>query len=470
MFVEPQFLKEHLHRHGAEKLQKTRDYYCTFCPVTCTSEAHLQRHVDREHASTEMDMNFTLHENCLSCEAMYKSYLQNKATLSIPDEELAFKCPHCCTILFAHQKHAPRYLKNHVNKFHWDESVNDFTLKGLSPEEYKVRSRVDPDLFTCDFCGVKSDSREDHNEHLALCPANTSTSKPGYMCDTCGLIAGTARLLKHHLNTSHNKPKEEKVLKVIGRKSKTQTKAASDGGEWLEESSSETSAQGKRKRGRPPKNKNLQSQRQGTGGSRVSKKSTNPLRVECEECPMDFKREEDMLAHSVIHKGKIMCPIHNIMFKLEAEVFQHVNQADPKDKFAKLVCCMCGDSFKHMCIYMKHLRRHLNISPYDCPLCGKGFRVYDTLQSHLARVHGQGNEDKSTRWFHCDQCSKSFLTRGHLREHILGMHDKSEMFYCPACSKTFQTKKRVQRHIYVAHKDIKEQYTTHRKLEVFDTQ
>lgn len=466
MFVEHQFLKDHLHRHGAEKLQKVRDFFCTFCPVACTSEAHLQRHVDREHSNTELDVNFILHENCLSCEALFCSYVQNKATLAIPTEELAFKCPHCCTILFAHQKHAPRYLRNHVNKFHWDESVNDFTLKGHSSEDYKVLSRLDPDLFTCDFCSAKSDSREDHNEHLALCPANTSTSKPGYMCDTCGLIAGTARLLKNHLNTSHNKPKEEKVLKVIGRKPKTKLPLNED---WLEDSPPGKVAQGKRKRGRPPKNKNSQTKREDPSGMKTTKKPSNPLRVECKDCPMDFKREEDMLAHSVIHKGKIMCPIHNIMFKLESEVFQHVNQADPKDKSAKLVCCMCGDTFKHMCIYMKHLRRHLNISPYDCPLCGKGFRVFDTLQSHLARVHGQGNEDKSTRWFHCDQCSKSFLTRGHLREHILGMHDKSEMFYCPACGKTFQTKKRVQRHIYVAHKDIKEQYTTHRKLEVFGT-
>ena len=96
---------------------------------------------------------------------------------------------------------------------------------------------------------------------------------------------------------------------------------------------------------------------------------------------------EDMQAHSLIHYGQVTCPIHNILFKQEEEVFQHVNKASPYDKFPKLQCCMCESHFKHMCLFMKHLRRHLRISPYRCNLCQKHLNTYASLQHHMLRIH-----------------------------------------------------------------------------------
>ncbi len=45
-------------------------------------------------------------------------------------------------------------------------------------------------------------------------------------------------------------------------------------------------------------------------------------RVKCPDCPMEFKRKEDMQAHALVHYGQVTCPIHNILFKTESEVFQ----------------------------------------------------------------------------------------------------------------------------------------------------
>jgi hypothetical protein len=56
--------------------------------------------------------------------------------------------------------------------------------------------------------------------------------------------------------------------------------------------------------------------------------------------------------------------VHNILFKEEREVFVHVNVSGPADKFSRLQCCMCHAHFRHMSLFMKHLRRHLNIAPY----------------------------------------------------------------------------------------------------------
>ena len=84
---------------------------CNDCPVTCVSEANLQKHIEREHSNKDPDDDFVLHEvegGCRKCEAMFKSYLDNKVTNAIAFRDMVFKCPHCCTVLYANHKHAPR--------------------------------------------------------------------------------------------------------------------------------------------------------------------------------------------------------------------------------------------------------------------------------------------------------------------------------------------------------------------------
>ena len=58
-----------------------------------------------------------------------------------------FKCPHCCTILYSNTVHAPRYLQNHINKFHLDPVENDFTLGSHSALDFKVLALNHPDTL-----------------------------------------------------------------------------------------------------------------------------------------------------------------------------------------------------------------------------------------------------------------------------------------------------------------------------------
>lgn len=207
MFVLAKHLKDHLVRHGRDKLAREREYFCRFCPVACISEANLERHVEKEHSDSDKDEGFVLHEGCQRCTALQESYLMNKMTGAIGHREMVFKCPHCCMVLYANQKHAPRYLQNHVNKFHTDPEVNDFTLgEANDPSAFVLRSKNDPSVLTCEFCNLKSTIRCNHNAHLSTCKASTVPCRPGYMCDTCGFIAGTGRHLRDHLET-HNDPR-----------------------------------------------------------------------------------------------------------------------------------------------------------------------------------------------------------------------------------------------------------------------
>ncbi len=205
MFALGRHLRDHLLRHGKDKLERPRKFACKHCPVACITEDRLNDHVEREHCRKDLDEGFVLHKDCQRCQSLQTSYFLNKerGDAKIPDRDLAFKCPHCKVLLFAHPVHAPRYLSNHVAKFHSDPDINDFTLGESS--SFVVLRKSDPMTMRCDFCGRECENRFDHNDHLSSCEANDSPCRPGYMCNTCGYIGATSRHLRHHLESRHGR-------------------------------------------------------------------------------------------------------------------------------------------------------------------------------------------------------------------------------------------------------------------------
>ena len=127
------------------------------------------------------------------------------------------------------------------------------------------------------------------------------------------------------------------------------------------------------------------------------------------------------------------------------------------DKFPKLECCICGKTFKHMCLFMKHLRKELRIAPYRCNICQKHVNTYASLQMHMKRLHGNEKIVPKEKTFKCDQCSKMFYSRGHLNEHINGVHNRTTVA-CPVCQKNFNTAKRMKKHLFNAHKESAEEF------------
>jgi hypothetical protein len=100
----------------------------------------------------------------------------------IPFREMVFKCPHCCMVLYANQKHPPRYLLNHVNKFHTDPEINDFTIGENDPEAFRYKFLFLNFVLSCwatlDFsqfliaCYVKTSLRCEFS-YLLLCKRQT---------------------------------------------------------------------------------------------------------------------------------------------------------------------------------------------------------------------------------------------------------------------------------------------------------
>ena len=64
MFAQQRYLKDHLARHGKDQVNRPRNFMCSQCPVTCVSEANLQKHIEREHSTADPDLDFVLHPGC----------------------------------------------------------------------------------------------------------------------------------------------------------------------------------------------------------------------------------------------------------------------------------------------------------------------------------------------------------------------------------------------------------------------
>ena len=66
------------------------------------------------------------------------------------------------------------------------------------------------------------------------------------------------------------------------------------------------------------------------------------------------------------------------------------------------------------------------------------------------------NEIHQGRKFNCDQCSKRFVERRHLKRHILTVHEKIRKFKCPHCPKRFFNKHHEKIHVKRIHEKIKD--------------
>ena len=58
----------------------------------------------------------------------------------------------------------------------------------------------------------------------------------------------------------------------------------------------------------------------------------------------------------------------------------------------------------------------------------------------------------SSQTFRCPQCNRHFRNKGHLNEHVAGVHERNVVVPCPVCHKAFHTKKRMRKHLINSHR------------------
>nr|XP_033780912.1 zinc finger and BTB domain-containing protein 22 [Geotrypetes seraphini] len=76
----------------------------------------------------------------------------------------------------------------------------------------------------------------------------------------------------------------------------------------------------------------------------------------------------------------------------------------------KIFMCHCGKAFSHKSMRDRHVNMHLNLRPFDCPVCNKKFKMKHHLTEHMKTHTG-------LKPYECDVCSKKFMWRDSFMRH-----------------------------------------------------
>ncbi|MGH0170590.1 UNVERIFIED_CONTAM: hypothetical protein FKN15_058805 [Acipenser sinensis] len=76
----------------------------------------------------------------------------------------------------------------------------------------------------------------------------------------------------------------------------------------------------------------------------------------------------------------------------------------------KIFMCHCGKTFTHKSMRDRHVNMHLNLRPFDCPVCTKKFKMKHHLTEHMKTHTG-------LKPYNCDTCSKKFMWRDSFMRH-----------------------------------------------------
>ena len=92
------------------------------------------------------------------------------------------------------------------------------------------------------------------------------------------------------------------------------------------------------------------------------------------------------------------------------------------DEFRPFLCYMCSKTFVYKDSLNQHMLTHTDVATVACPICGKSFKQRGSMYKHKA-IHGPGK-------YICDTCGRRFDRKEYLLAHVKTHGDKQQ---CGAC-------------------------------------
>ena len=128
----------------------------------------------------------------------------------------------------------------------------------------------------------------------------------------------------------------------------------------------------------------------------------------------------------------------------------------------RVICPLCGNSFKNEKMLAKHNRIHLREQGatidenggnykdlyFTCNHCGKKFVTKEGRTLHIKTAHEKVNQN----WT-CEVCGITFITKERLGRHKILYHSTDEQYNCKYCGKRFSATSWLKRHIASNHEE-----------------
>lgn len=132
------------------------------------------------------------------------------------------------------------------------------------------------------------------------------------------------------------------------------------------------------------------------------------------------------VAH-MLHGQNFICHICAKQFACRSNLSYHLTTHQPKVR--KVQCEKCDKWLKNKLCLRKHMLQHSSIR-YTCSSCSYSALNRQCLRNHI-RVH-----HTDTKPFSCNVCGKSFKLKNTLLNHMV-QHTGIRKFSCPFCTRTF---------------------------------
>ena len=146
--------------------------------------------------------------------------------------------------------------------------------------------------------------------------------------------------------------------------------------------------------------------------------------------------------HQQLHLGYISfsCPTRGCdsVFFSKKDLSQHSHKCHPKKSngpvvIGRIICSLCGKSYRTDSIKSHTERVHLKKRDYECHLCGRKFFKKEHVLVHLRR-------HLNIKPYSCDICLKTYISNEtmiqHKKTHL--PEENRKLFKCsyPGCSVT----------------------------------
>ena len=131
----------------------------------------------------------------------------------------------------------------------------------------------------------------------------------------------------------------------------------------------------------------------------------------CDICEMNFTGVNNIKNHHMIEHDKLYkCGECNKLYSKKAFFINHITKGHEKPK--KFQCELCNKEFSQKDNLGTHIRAIHEKVKKACSTCGKEYSHPAALRLHITSVHEKITSRK------CNQCDKSFVTKGTLSRHI----------------------------------------------------
>lgn len=168
----------------------------------------------------------------------------------------------------------------------------------------------------------------------------------------------------------------------------------------------------------------------------------NPETYTCDVCGTEYPSHASYVSHRRIHKPKkLECKKCGKFFRFNYSLKEHMRIHGWRKP---LKCEQCPKTFTLMRSLTAHINtRHLNlVNTAKCDVCGKVLASERSLRFHMT-IH-TGEKPHS-----CNDCQKSFPTRGELNKHIR-IH-QAKPYACGTCEKAFVRRWALELHVKALH-------------------